>query len=70
MNDPKVFEMSLDRLRRPLRAYGILEAAIGVYCLVTPLLFEAADAQHLAVHRQELRAALRARPAGDARCEC
>ncbi len=36
-----------DRLARPLRLYGILEAAIGLYCLATPLLFHAADRVYL-----------------------
>ena len=39
-----------DRMRRPLRVYGLLEAAIGVYCLATPLLFRAADAAYLWAH--------------------
>lgn len=30
-----------DRVRRPLLLYGALEAAIGLYCLCTPLLFAA-----------------------------
>ncbi|MBI5071153.1 MAG: fused MFS/spermidine synthase [Deltaproteobacteria bacterium] len=40
-----------DRLARPLRAYGFLEAAIGLYCLATPLLFRAADGVYLWAYR-------------------
>lgn len=36
-----------DRVARPLRLYGLLEAAIGLYCLATPLLFQAADRVYL-----------------------
>jgi spermidine synthase len=39
-----------DRVRRPLRAYGLLEATIGAYCLATPLLFAAADRAYLALY--------------------
>lgn len=36
-----------DALARPLRAYGIIEGAIGAYCLATPLLFLGADRLYL-----------------------
>ena len=36
-----------DWMRRPLRVYGILEAAVGLYCLATPWLFRGADAAYL-----------------------
>lgn len=36
-----------DRVERPLRLYGLLEAAIGLYCLATPVLFRGADAAYL-----------------------
>jgi spermidine synthase len=39
-----------DGMRRPLRVYGLLEAAVGVYCLATPWLFRAADEAYLWVH--------------------
>lgn len=39
-----------DAMRRPLRVYGFLEAAVGVYCLATPWLFRGADAAYLWVH--------------------
>ena len=39
-----------DRMRRPLRVYGILEAAVGLYCLATPWLFRGADAAYLWTH--------------------
>jgi spermidine synthase len=50
-----------DRTRHPLRLYGLLEAAIGLYCLATPILFGAADAVYLWAHRL-----LRPGPAGAA----
>lgn len=40
-----------DRMARPLRVYGLLEAAIGLWCVATPLLFRAADAIYLWAHR-------------------
>jgi spermidine synthase len=40
-----------DRLRRPLRTYGLLEAAIGAYCLATPWLFRATEAAYLWLSR-------------------
>ncbi len=40
-----------DRLRRPLLAYGLLEATVGFYCLSTPFLFRSADALYLSLHR-------------------
>ncbi len=40
-----------DGMRRPLRAYALLEGAIGLYCLATPVLFGAADATYLWAHR-------------------
>jgi len=40
-----------DRLRRPLLAYGLLEATVGLYCLSTPFLFRSADALYLSLHR-------------------
>jgi spermidine synthase len=36
-----------DRIARPLRVYGLLEACIGLYCLATPLLFAGADRLYL-----------------------
>lgn len=41
-----------DRLKRPLRVYGLLEAAIGLYCIATPLLFRITDAAYLWAHAQ------------------
>jgi spermidine synthase len=40
-----------DRLRRPLRAYGLIEAAIGLYCLATPLMFRATESVYAWVFR-------------------
>ncbi|HSN92351.1 MAG TPA: fused MFS/spermidine synthase [Anaeromyxobacteraceae bacterium] len=40
-----------DRIARPLRAYGIVEAAIGVLCLATPLLFRATQAVYDPIQR-------------------
>jgi spermidine synthase len=40
-----------DRLRRPVRTYGLLEAAIGAYCLVTPALLGAVAPVYLRVFR-------------------
>ena len=40
-----------DSARRPLRLYGVLEGAVGLYVLATPLLFRAADAAYLWAHR-------------------
>jgi spermidine synthase len=40
-----------DGLRRPLRTYGILEAAIGVYCALSPFLFGAIEGFHLRVQQ-------------------
>ena len=40
-----------DRLRRPLRTYGVLEAAIGLYCGLSPLLFGAVDGLYLRLYR-------------------
>lgn len=40
-----------DRVRRPLRAFALLEVGIGIYCLATPLLFRGLDAVHLSVVR-------------------
>ena len=33
----------IDRYRRPLRIYGILEAGIGLYCLILPVLIAGAE---------------------------
>ena len=41
-----------DAMRRPLRVYGILEAAVGLYCLATPWLFRGADIAYLWVHHR------------------
>ncbi len=46
-----VFGRWADRARRPLRTYALLEAGIGLYCLLTPFLFRAADAAYLSLHR-------------------
>ena len=35
-----------DAIARPLRAYGLLEGLIGLYCLASPLLFRAAGAAY------------------------
>jgi len=40
-----------DRLARPLRAYALLEAGIGLVCAATPLLFRATEAIYLPLHR-------------------
>jgi spermidine synthase len=40
-----------DRLRRPVRTYALLEAAIGAYCLVTPVLLGAVGPVYLRVFR-------------------
>lgn len=40
-----------DRVARPLRAYGLLEAGVGLLCLATPLLFRAADLVYLRLHQ-------------------
>ncbi len=39
------------RLRRPLFAYGVVEAGIGFFALATPLLFSAIDAAYVAGYR-------------------
>jgi spermidine synthase len=39
-----------DRLRRPLRAYAAVEAAVGLYCLLTPLLFRGTDALYASLY--------------------
>ncbi len=39
------------RLRRPLLAYGALEAAVGVVCAISPLLFEALTSAYVTVAR-------------------
>jgi spermidine synthase len=50
-----------DRMHRPLRVYGLLEGAVGLYCLASPLLFRGADALYLWAHR-----ALQPSPTGSA----
>jgi len=40
-----------DRVRRPLRLYGLLELGIGLSCLATPFLFEGLNQLYLAVLR-------------------
>ena len=39
------------RLRRPLFAYGVVEAGIGLFALATPALFSAVDAAYVAGYR-------------------
>lgn len=41
-----------DRVARPLRVYGLLEAAVGLYCAATSLLFGLTDAAYEWAHRQ------------------
>ena len=40
-----------DRTARPLRLYGLLEAGIGVYALITPFLFARAQDVYVPLHR-------------------
>jgi spermidine synthase len=40
-----------DRVKRPLRAYAILEAVIGLYCATTPFLFKGVDALYVWIYR-------------------
>jgi spermidine synthase len=40
-----------DRVKRPLRAYATLEAAIGLCCSTTPFLFKAVDALYVSAYR-------------------
>jgi len=40
-----------DRYRHPLRLYGFLEAGIGIYALLTPVLFSWAEGIYIGLHR-------------------
>jgi spermidine synthase len=46
-----VFGRIVDRQKHVLRLYGILEAAIGIYVLATPLLFSGAEILYIKLNR-------------------
>lgn len=45
-----IFGRLADRRRDPLRLYALLEAGVGLICLLTPLLFIAVEKTYLAIH--------------------
>ncbi|MBI2902400.1 MAG: fused MFS/spermidine synthase [Candidatus Methylomirabilis oxyfera] len=46
-----LFGRLIDRHSRPLRIYGLLEAGIGVFCLMVPFLLTQAERVYLALYR-------------------
>ncbi len=45
-----LFGRLVDRRRDALRVYAVLEGLVGLYCFVTPYLFEAIEVAYVAIH--------------------